>query len=793
MQRALEGVRVLDASTTYAGAWCTRLLADLGAEVCFLEPHPIRGLAPFDTEGRSIPARYALANKLSLEREDPVLESWLAYADVIVDTALPGSDGRETFDVEKLGRTNPSAIHCVITPNGLTGPRADHPGNDLTASALSGWASVNGLADETPLKGSGFQGSYQAGTMAAGGIVSALVHRMHNPGEGQLLDVSMVEVLSTTFAPGILRSHFTGTPWPRRTSVDFTNGPIPVKDGYFALTISRAHFWEQAMKLLGLPHLADNEDLQKGWYRNQHKEEFVDEVQAKMADWTKMDLFDGLAKLRAIAGPVLTMEELGDNLHLRERGFFVRPADDGPQYPGAPFKMTASPLQLRCEHREAKAAPAELTQRHIPTARTKGQGDDARTGPLRGQRGVVLTQAWAGAFATELLGFMGAEIIQVEVRKRLDSWRGGTYDGFMPPMLQDVESAKHPWNCSALFNSVNLNKQSVTLDLSTPEGVALLKQLVEQADFVAENFSPRVMGNLGIDYNALKEVKPDIILLSLSAYGHDGPWCDVPGIGGTIEPTSGMSALNGYRNGRPQNSGQMYPDAVAGIYGFLAVAAALHHRALTGEGQYIDLSMQEANFTFVGDAWLEWALNGDIRPTLGNSHMNYAPHGIYPCTGEERWIAIAADSDDAWNALCQVAGRSEWLARYPDNDSRKSAEEELNAAIASWTCEQERDALAERLAGAGVMAAPVLDALELAADVALRERGHLVDVAHVETGTWVQAGIPFTFSGTPIAVTSPAPLQGEHSFDVLSRFTGITRDRYEALCALNITGIGPPE
>lgn len=513
-----------------------------------------------------------------------------------------------------------------------------------------------------------------------------------------------------------------------------------------------------------------------------------------MTGWRKMDLFDGLAKLRAIAGPVLTMEELGQNVHLRAREFFVRPGAQAPEYPGAPFKMSVSPWRLAREAPErAEGGAAALTSRAGEPVKGKPAADPARgTGPLCGYRGVVLTQAWAGTFATELLGFMGAEIIQVEVRKRLDSWRGA-YDGPMPRMLQDVASARHPWNCNPLFNSVNLNKQSVTLDLSEPEGVELFKALVGHADFVAENFSPRVMGNLGIDYPVLAQIKPDIILLSLSAYGHDGPWCDVPGIGGTIEPTSGMSALNGYPNGPPQNSGQMYPDAVAGIYGFLAVAAALHHRDRTGEGQYVDLSMQEANFTFVGDAWLQWALEGELRPPLGNASMSHAPHGVYPCKGDDAWIAIAAESQDQWEALCGIAGHGEWRRRFPDNLARKSLEAELDEALAGWTAGESRDALAQRLTAAGVIAAPVLNGLELADDATLRDRGHVVDVTHPETGTWAQAGVPFVFSRTPIAVTRRAPLQGEHSFDVLNRYAGITRERYDALCARNITGVGPPE
>ncbi|MGH2604770.1 MAG: CoA transferase, partial [Dehalococcoidia bacterium] len=244
---------------------------------------------------------------------------------------------------------------------------------------------------------------------------------------------------------------------------------------------------------------------------------------------------------------------------------------------------------------------------------------DALPGPLTGLRGIVLTQAWAGTFATELLGLLGMEIVQIEARQRLDSWRGG-YGGAVPKAIRDNGTAVHPWNCNPLYNSVNLNKRAITLNLSHPEGVAIFKRLVPFADVVAENFSPRVMGNLGLDYAALTRIRPDVILLSMSAYGATGPYANVPGIGGTIEPMAGMSALLGYEDGPPLNSGQMYPDPVAGYYGAAAGLIALHHRERTGEGQQIDLSMQEANMTFIADALMEYSAGGRVRGRIGNHH-----------------------------------------------------------------------------------------------------------------------------------------------------------------------------
>jgi crotonobetainyl-CoA:carnitine CoA-transferase CaiB-like acyl-CoA transferase len=410
-------------------------------------------------------------------------------------------------------------------------------------------------------------------------------------------------------------------------------------------------------------------------------------------------------------------------------------------------------------------------------------------GPLAGLRGIVLTQAWAGTYATELLGLLGADVVQVEVCKRLDSWRGGR-DTPLGASLASVATAEHPWNCNPLYNSVNLNKRCITLDLQTEAGLDVFRRLLPFADFVAENFSPRVLGNLGISYEEMRAIKPDVILCSLSAYGHTGPWTNAPGIGGTIEPTSGMSALLGYRDGPPMNSGQMYPDAVAGLNGFAGIVTAIYHRDRTGEGQYIDLSMQEANLTFIGERALEYAVTGRVPERLGNRHHTFAPHGIFPCAGDDRWIAIACETEAQWRGLCEVAG---WHgdSRFESNRSRKVNEDALEVAIGTWTASQDRDELAAKLAGAGVIAAAVSTGSEVASDAGLRERGVVRDVAHAEAGPWPQAASPFHFSRTPADEVRPAPRLGEHTFEVLSELLGMTQSEYEALVASGVSGTEP--
>jgi len=788
MSATLQGLRVLDLGDRPSTAWCTRLLADFGAEVLMPEAgegHALRREPPFADDGVSIAARYMLANKHYCGME--ALDSLIANAHIIVTDALPGAHR----DATALQQINPDALICTITPFGQGGARAGCPGNDLTANALSGWASVNGLAGRTPLKASGYQASYQSGTLAFAVLVSALIEQLAAQSAGQIIDIAELEVLVSTFAPAPLRYQYSGFIWPRKQALDVNEGPVPVADGYFALTISRPAFWIRAMHVLGLPELAEDTQLQQAGLRPKLKHRFADQLSTAMAGWKRMDLFNALGRERVIAGPVLRMDEMADNPQFAARNFF-RDAPSGLRFPGPFARMSASEWSLRRELKDAGADAAEFSSSDSLPVRPVRHGDPddghANQGPLRGFRGLVLTQAWAGTYATELLALLGAEVIQLEVRGRLDSWRG-TYQNPIPKRLSDTESARHAWNVSPLYNSVNLNKQCITLDLSEPEGVEIFRDLIAHVDFVAENFSPRVMAKLGLDYPTLTQIKPDLVMASLSAYGATGPWANVPGIGGTIEPSSGMSALLGYEGEHPLNSGQMYPDPVAGLCGFASLTLALLHRDRTGEGQYIDLSMQEANFTFIGDAWLEYASTGNVREPQGNRHPRFAPHGIFPARGEDQWIALAAETDAQWAAIARVLDiePQAWM----DQALRKQREGELDAAIAARTEQFDKTTLADLLTRHGVPAAAVHNAAEVAEDPALRARGHMVCVEHPEAGRMWQSGVPAHLSRTPGAVLTAAPLQGQHSQLVFQRLLGMSAQQYQQLCEAEVTGMGP--
>ncbi|MFQ5380508.1 MAG: CoA transferase [Dehalococcoidia bacterium] len=348
---ALSGINVLDLANSAAGAWCARLLADFGADVTMVEPpsgHTLRHRGPFDPGGQSIPAAYFLADRrsvvLDLAGDDAGLARRLGRRmDVVISGMGPAAlaaRGIRYSDFEA-----PDMVMLHVTPWGVSGELADAAGNDLAVAARSGWAAINGRSDREPLKPSGWQVSYCTGTAAFVAVLAALYARDEAGAGGQEVDVAALDVMAAAFSPGALRSAYTGRPWRRRTESDLLAGPVPVADGFFALTISRAHFWRDAMNLLGLTDLAEDQRWETAWYRQVHKDEYVARVQEKMLNWPRWKLFAELALRRVIAGPVASMGELYDLDHLRARGFWRRPLSEpnGPLYPGPPFRMSGTP------------------------------------------------------------------------------------------------------------------------------------------------------------------------------------------------------------------------------------------------------------------------------------------------------------------------------------------------------------------------------------------------------------------------------------------------------------------
>ena len=413
---------------------------------------------------------------------------------------------------------------------------------------------------------------------------------------------------------------------------------------------------------------------------------------------------------------------------------------------------------------------------------------------MDGVRILTFTQAWSGTFATELLGFLGADVVQIEALQRVDIWR--TVGPGVPNAIRDDSKTQHPLNTQGLYNAVNLNKRGITLDLRSDEGKELFWRMVPEFDVVAENFRPGVLDRWGITLETLAEKRPDIILARISGYGTTGPYAPYPANGATTEPMSGLSSIHGYESDPGMNTGGLYPDPISGYSATSAIIAALARRDRVGGPQEIDVAMLESMGVVVGDAITEYDATTRMPVPLGNRDRQRAPHNIYACAGDDEWVAISVESDSQWRALCLVMGAAGLTAdlaedtRFADAASRKANESALDEFVTAWTSTQDSAEVERRLLAIRIDAGrvnPMYDLFE-GPDPYLKSAGFVQSVDHPEVGSSWLPGAPWRFSGPEDRLLRPSPCVGEHSFEVLSEELGMTEAEYRSLVERRITG-----
>jgi crotonobetainyl-CoA:carnitine CoA-transferase CaiB-like acyl-CoA transferase len=409
--------------------------------------------------------------------------------------------------------------------------------------------------------------------------------------------------------------------------------------------------------------------------------------------------------------------------------------------------------------------------------------------PLSGVRIVEMGQLIAIPHAIKLLGDMGAEIIRIESCTRLDNYRTSS-------MYDNNGDGRH-WDRAANFYEQNRNKYSLTLELNDEECIAALRELVSISDVFAENFTPRVMRNFKLEYEDLRRIRPDIIMVSSTGYGYTGPWADYGAIGYTTEATSGLSHISGYKDGPPVLPEIPYADYTAAEHTAFAIMTALAYRARTGKGQFIDVSQSETLTSTIPEAILDYSVNGRTAKRIGNQDTLMSPHGCYPCVGIDKWIAIAVSTDAEWRALCDVLQRPDWLAdaRFADALSRWTHRDALDSLLTEETAQHEQNALMNALQAKGVPAGAVLDGKGLLFDPHLKERG-FYEVAHHEPITEMPplpyTGRPWKFSNTVAKSPTAAPTLGQHNRFVLSEVMGTPAEQLEAMEARGAIGTAPP-
>ena len=369
---------------------------------------------------------------------------------------------------------------------------------------------------------------------------------------------------------------------------------------------------------------------------------------------------------------------------------------------------------------------------------------------------------WAGPLAARHLADMGADVIKVEGCVRFDWWRSWEAT---QEWIDANGAEKNP-----AFNMVNRNKRGLTLDLSTPKGNALVRRLVALADVVVENYSAGVLPKLGLDYTALKEVNPALVMISMPAFGTDGPWRGYRAYGSTVEHASGLPHLSGAPEDPPTMAHIALGDPVGGLNGAAAVLTALRAKARTGRGQHVDLSQSQALFPLGIHGILTQSATGEAPRRLGNRSPRHAPHGVYPCAGDDEWITIAVQSQAQWRAFAQHAG----VTGFGDVADRLARVDALDRAVAEFTSGQVAEILAAELQALGVPAAHTASSLELASDPHLAARRFWKMMTRAVVGELPHPAAPYRVGEEPFDIDAPAPTLGQHNRDVLGGLLGLT-------------------
>jgi benzylsuccinate CoA-transferase BbsF subunit len=384
----------------------------------------------------------------------------------------------------------------------------------------------------------------------------------------------------------------------------------------------------------------------------------------------------------------------------------------------------------------------------------------------------VLDFSWviAGPVITRHLSMYGANVVKIESHAKLDPARMTNFVG------------KPGKNKSLAFALANVSKKSVTIDMKSPKGVDLVKGLVAWADVVIENFSPRAMKSWGLDYESLTKIKPGIIMLSASMQGQNGPNAMAFGTGPHLQGLVGLMDTTGWPDREPVGPGFAYTDMIGPWYAIAALAASLAHRRKTGKGQYIDLSQYETTLQFFAPALMDCAVNGRVQSRIGNSSPRAAPHGAYRCKGDDRWCAIAVETDEEWRFFCAVAGHPEWAdsPRYKTTALRLQHAAELDGLVESWTAALPADEVMSRLQRAGVPAGVVADAKDINEDPQLKHRGHFAPVQHPEIGPYL-CELPSFRISTAEPILVGAPRIGEHTKPVLQEILRLSDDEIATL------------
>jgi crotonobetainyl-CoA:carnitine CoA-transferase CaiB-like acyl-CoA transferase len=773
---ALGPIAAIDFSDTVAGQFCARLLADFGAQVFLVEPEdgsPIRRRPPFSRDGLSLAFHHLNTGKRSLrfDRRSPRgrdrLFGLAAGADVVI---LPPGE-----DAAPFAAANEAAIVVSLSAFGADGPLSAWRGPEIVLQALSGIMYNNGEAGREPLYGVGDRASYAAGLAAYIGVLTALYER-HGSGRGQTVTVDSAETAAAMCFPYVVQHIYNGTV-RSRSDRTIPAGQVLCRDGWVCIWIYD-HRWKAVLDVLGLSELEHDPRFSEPRVRRENWDALFEIIQEKVAGLSAEDLVEALQQAQVIAAKSYRPSEQFENRHLKARNYWEEAG--GRTILGPPFRLSRTPRRISAGAPDLGEASGEAFPVSLPRVPAAGAAGSGR--PLEGIRVIELTTAWAGPMAGRVLAFFGAQSIHVEAPNRVNSWRLNK-EMPNPVNFPGGVPGERPFDRAFLFNSQNVNKLSCILDLKREEGRTVLRRLVAVSDVLICNFRPGTLKKLGLDYEALKAIKPDIIVAELPAFGTSGPMSGYAALGPTMEMATGMSAMIGYRGGKPETTGPSYLDPIGGFNAASAILTALVHRQRTGEGQHIEVPQVEAAMQFIGPELLSAVETGEDPGLRGNRVLHAAPHDAYRAAGEDEWVAIAAEDDGQFRALCAAMARPDLAddPRFSTLAARLGNIDALDAEIEAWTSLRNKHEIAAMLQSAGVAAAPVQNPKDLAESAYLAHRSFFTELEHPDAGRHRYPGLPFRLGRTPGGQWRAAPTFGGDNDAVLEEILGLPPEEVAAI------------
>ncbi len=769
----LAGLRVVE-SGGFAVAFAGRLLADAGAEVVRVSDAAGDALeveGPFLSSGQSVQELWYNAGKTKLSMDVSGAEgrqellSLIRGADILLEDWTPGA---APLGLDALSAANEALVHISVTPMGQDGPRASWSVPDIVANAMSGPASVTGDEASGPINGYGNQTAHTVGFYTA--ICALAAHRTATAtGEYQRVDLSGHEALVSCTEQVLMEWFFPNGTWntaiaPRQGSLHWSNAyeVYPGKDGHGVMVTAALGFANVLLPWLMEDGAAQDLSNTEKYPNVVAMIRDLPYVMKVMKEWVATydgeDLYYEGQKRHQPFGVVWNIEEtLTRSPQITARNY-IQPVDIagvGPVgFPGRLFRTSADGPHPQ------PAGEAAAVNWDIRRPSPKREAPPSAR-PLEGIRILDFTHVLAGPFGTRVLGDLGADVIKVGTAAR----SGG------------ANSPDHPY-----YVMWNRNKRHVTINMGTEAGREAARKLAAKSDVIIENFSAGVLKRWGLDRAGLHETNPGVTVISMGGMGQDGPWKDFVTFAPTIHALTGLTYLTNPPGEHSLGYGFSLTDHLSGLAGALAALEGIVHRGRTGEGIEVDLSQYELGLGLMAPALIDYLASGTNPEPVGNRHPfgMYAPHGIYPCAGNDRWIAIAVRGDDEWRRFSALAGVDD--GRYTTHTGRIEHQDALDAAISAWTRAQDAQELAERCQQAGIAAGPVQNARDLAErDPQLAARGFFGSAV---TGNWGQHGIdqfPARFNGERPPRYAGVHAIGEDTYDVVTGLLGLDDDVFAEL------------